>query len=81
VALAGQALLISPFVVVAYALAFGKLSSSGRTHWDQALDLTVRTRPLSSNRWWAVLAALVGAWTMLINSMWMHLIDELVAGF
>lgn len=78
VALAGQALLIFPFVVVAYAIAFGKLSSSGRTHWDQALDLSVRTRPLSSNRWWAVLAALVASWVMLTESVWMTLIYELL---
>jgi len=81
VALAGQALLIPPFVLIAYAIAFGKLSNHGVTSWDSTLGLTVRRTPLTSNQWWLALGALVFAWVMLLNGVWMQIAYELSGRF
>ncbi|MGE4070907.1 MAG: RDD family protein [Lysobacterales bacterium] len=80
VALAGQALLIPPFVLFTYAVAFGKLSNSGLTSWDQTLGLKVQRTPLSSNQWWLALGALVFAWVMVMDGVWMRIAYEL-AGY
>jgi uncharacterized RDD family membrane protein YckC len=77
VALVGQALLILPFVLIANGIAFGMLMSKGRTHWDQALGLSIRLEALTSNRWMAALAALVILWVMLFEGVWMRLVFDL----
>ncbi len=81
VALAGQALLILPFVLFTYAIAFGKLSNNGLTAWDQTLGLKVQRTPLSSNQWWLALAALVFTWAMVLNGVWMRIAYELSGQF
>lgn len=76
VALLGQALLIMPFTLVAYGFAFAGLVGTGRTHWDRALNLSIRSTPLTSNRWWAALAVLVIAWSLWFDGVWMRLAYE-----
>lgn len=76
VALLGQALLIMPFSLVAYGVAFAGLVGSGRTHWDRALNLTIRSTPLSANRWSAALFGLAIAWSLWYQGVWMRLAYE-----
>lgn len=78
VALTGQALMIPPFMFIAWAIALAKLSNSGLTHWDQALNLSVRAEPIPSNQWWFALAALIGAWVMLLDAVWMRLVQQIM---
>lgn len=78
VALIGQALLIFPFSLVAYGLGFAALVQKGRTHWDQALDLHVRSKPLSPNQWWLALAALFVGYALWVDGLWMRLAYELL---
>lgn len=78
VALLGQAFLIMPFNLVAYGIAFAGLVGNGRTHWDRALDLSIRSTPLSANRWSAALAVLVVAWALWLEGVWMRLAFELL---
>ncbi len=77
VALYGQAMLVFPFVIFAYAVAGGSLIKNGRTHWDQALGLLVRTQPVGANQWWTALVVLALAWAMFIGDGWMKLAAEL----
>lgn len=77
VALIGQALLIPPFNLAAFGLAFASLVQKGRTHWDQALDLTIRTTPINANHWWGSLAVLGIAYALWIDGVWMRLAYEL----
>jgi len=79
VALMGQALLLPPFSIFAYAVAFGTLISKGRTHWDEALNLQVKTAALTPDRWWLALAATGIAWALLYEGVWMRLASELMA--
>ena len=81
VALTGQALLIPPFVLFTYAIAFGKLSNSGLTAWDHTLGLKVQRTPLSSNQWWLALGALVFAWVMVMDGVWMRIAYEILARY
>jgi len=78
VALLGQALLIMPFQLVAWGFAFAGLVGTGRTHWDKALNLTIRSTPLTANRWWAALAILAVAWSLWYEGLWMRLAYELL---
>lgn len=78
VALLGQALLIMPFQLVAWGFAFAGLVGNGRTHWDRALNLTIRSTPLSANRWWAALAVSAVAWALWYQGLWMQLAYELL---
>ena len=78
VALLGQAFLIMPLQLVAWGFAFAGLVGSGRTHWDRALNLTIRSTPLSANRWSAALAALAIAWALWFEGLWMRLAYELL---
>lgn len=73
VALYGQALLVFPFMLVTYGIAFASLVGKGRTHWDQALSLSIRSTPLSPNQWWAGLAAAGVAWALLMGGFWMRI--------
>ncbi len=77
VALYGQAMLVFPFVIFAYAVAGGSLVKNGRTHWDQALGLLVRTQPVGVNQWWTALVVLAVAWAMFIGDGWMKLAAQL----
>ena len=78
VALIGQAFLIFPFSLIAYGVAFGSLLTSGRTHWDKALDLHIRTAPLSPNQWWIALVALGISSALWVDGLWMRLAYELM---
>jgi uncharacterized RDD family membrane protein YckC len=78
VALIGQALLIAPFNLFAYGIAFATLVKNGRTHWDQALNLQVQAKPISTNQWWVALAALGVAWALWLDGFWMRLAHELL---
>lgn len=78
VALMGQALLILPFSLIAMGMGFAALVQTGRTHWDRVLDLDVVSTPISTNRWWAALAALAIASALWIDGAWMRLAQELL---
>ena len=77
VALYGQAMLVFPFVIFAYAIAGGTLVKNGRTHWDQALGLLVRTSPVNANQWWTALVVLAVAWALFVGDGWMKLAAQL----
>lgn len=77
VALYGQAMLVFPFVIFAYAIAGGSLVKNGRTHWDQALSLLVRSSPVNANQWWTALVVLAVAWALFIGDGWMKLAAQL----
>lgn len=70
-------MLVFPFLIFAYAVAGGSLIKNGRTHWDQALGLLVRTQPVGANQWWTALVVLALAWAMFIGDGWMKLAAEL----
>ncbi len=78
VALIGQALLIAPFNLVAYGIAFATLVNSGRTHWDQSLHLQVQAKPIPTIQWWVALALLGVAWALWFDGFWMRLAQELM---
>jgi uncharacterized RDD family membrane protein YckC len=78
VALIGQALLIFPFNLIAYALGFATLIHKGRTHWDQALELQVRATPISVVQWCVALVALGTSYSLWIDGLWMRLAYALV---
>lgn len=80
VALYGQALLLFPFVLVTYGMAFASLIGKGRTHWDEALGLSIRSTPLSPNQWWAGLAASGVAWALLLGGFWMRMALQILTG-
>lgn len=77
VALYGQAMLVFPFFIFAYAVAGGSLVKNGRTHWDQALGLLVRSEPINANRWWTALVVLAVGWAMFLGDGWMKLAAQI----
>lgn len=79
VALYGQALLLFPFAIFAYAIAGGSLVKNGRTHWDQALGLRVGSSAVSARQWLTTPVAILLAWAMFIEDGWMRLVGNLLS--
>jgi uncharacterized RDD family membrane protein YckC len=73
----GQALLIPPFHLFAWGIAWGSLIQEGRTVWDKDDNLQVQLIPIDAQRWGAGLIAVVLAGAALASGLWIRLLWEL----